>query len=143
MMTCPGTACATTVAHAACSAVRSGTRAASTGVGTQMMTASAAPAAAGSVVSSRLPSARAAARRSWSASVRSARREAMSRSRRSLTSIPMIRGLLPCNSTAVGSPTYPRPTMATDPVVIADGAVSKVTSLVCSWLSRPLTASER
>ena len=56
---------------------------------------------------------------------------AMSRSRCSLTSMPMIRGLLPCSSTAVGSPTYPRPTMATEPVVqSAAAAVSKVTSLV-------------
>ena len=124
MIIWPGTAYRTTSAQAARRAARFGACIVSTGVGTQMMTVSAVAAAAGSVVSSREPSASAAARRSWSASVRSAARAETSRSRCSLTSMPIIRGLLPCNSTAVGSPTYPRPTMATDPVVTGSAEVS-------------------
>ena len=124
MIIWPGTAFCTTAAQAARSAARFGVWFESTGVGTQMMTVSAAADAAGSVVSSREPSARAAASRSWSASVRSAPRAEIFSSRCALTSMPMIRGLLPCNSTAVGSPTYPRPTMATEPVVTGPAETS-------------------
>ncbi len=105
MMTWPGRACPTTLAQAARSADRSGACALSTGVGTQMITAPAPAAAAGSVVSSRLPSASAAASRPWSGPVRSAWPVAMSASRSGLMSMPMIRRLLPCSSTAVGRPT--------------------------------------
>ena len=152
MMTWPALMCWTTVAHAARSADRSGRCWLSTGVGTQMMTASAALAAAGSVVSSRLPSASAAASRSRSGPPRSARRAAMSRSRCGLLSIPMICRTSPCSATAVGSPTYPNPTIATEPAVTqwpfprpapaARPAVWKVISFWSSRFSRPLTASE-
>ena len=105
MMTWPGRAWATTLAQAAWSADRSGVCSPSTGVGTQMMMASASAAAAGSVVSSRLPSASATASRSWSGPVRSAWPVAMSASRSELMSMPMIRRLWPCSATAVGRPT--------------------------------------
>ena len=90
MITWPGRAWLTTEAHAPRSAARSGVCSASTGVGTQMMTVSAAAAADGSVVSSRVPSASASFRRMRSGSPRSASSAAISASRCSLTSIPMI-----------------------------------------------------
>ena len=137
MIIWPRTAYCTTAAQAARSAARSGVSLVSTGVRTQMMTVSAAAAAAGSLVSSeRL--------------VRQGRGEAVlvgfgqvrvagetSRSRSSLTSMPIIRGLLPCNSTAVGSSTYPRPTMATEPVVTGSAetamAISMTVGLPMTW----------
>ncbi len=106
-------ACLTTVSHAARSMRRSGCWRSSTGVGTQIRTASAASSAPGLDVSWSSFSSSADCRDSLSPAARSTLPSRMSCSRRSLTSTPVTFTPPAASPIPVGNPTYPRPSTAT------------------------------
>ena len=110
MTSCPSRRCLPTVVAAARTKSRTGVLVASNGVGTQRKIASALVSASGSVVASNCTAAASSGSGTSSMWLDPARRAA---TRASSTSRPMVRSPEPAKAMASGSPTYPRPTIAT------------------------------